>query len=106
MAFAAYLVWMRGFGKHEVREALVWFGCQLVLNSVWSYLFFGLRSPVYGFIGIVFLWIAIAFTLAKFHAIDKRAALLMEPYLAWVSFAALLNYTVMLMNCGSAEARA
>lgn len=98
MAVAAFFVWMEGWEKKEVRIALSIYGVQLVLNTLWSILFFGLRSPLYGFLGIVPLWIAIALTIMLFYGISRKAAYLMIPYIVWVSFAAILNFTVWQLN--------
>jgi tryptophan-rich sensory protein len=98
MGISAYLVWTKGWGKKEVRSALSVFGAQLLLNTAWSIIFFGLKDPYYAFIEIVFLWAAIVLTIWKFNGISRNAALLLVPYILWVSFAALLNYSVWRMN--------
>lgn len=74
------------------------FDLQLALNVLWSFLFFGLRSPLYGLIDIIALWIAIAATMLKFYKISKTAALLMLPYLVWVSVALALNFYIFKLN--------
>lgn len=98
MAVAAYLVWMKGLGKKEVRIALGVFFVQLVLNGLWSALFFGLRSPLLGAIGIVALWAAIFLTIIYFFRVSKTAGWLLVPYVLWVSFAATLNFSVLILN--------
>ena len=90
MAVAAWLVWRRR-RRVEVRGALLAWWVQLALNLLWTMLFFGLRQPVWGLIEIVALWIAIAITIALFHRVRPLAALLLVPYIAWVSFAISLN---------------
>jgi benzodiazapine receptor len=90
MAVAAWLVWRRR-RLVEVRGALLAWWVQLALNLLWTMLFFGLRQPVWGLIEIVALWIAIAITIALFHRVRPLAALLLVPYIAWVSFAISLN---------------
>jgi benzodiazapine receptor len=90
MAVAAWLVWRRR-RLVEVRGALLAWWVQLALNLLWTMLFFGLRKPVWGLIEIVALWIAIAITIALFHRVRPLAALLLVPYIAWVSFAISLN---------------
>ncbi|MFH1622910.1 MAG: TspO/MBR family protein [Candidatus Aenigmatarchaeota archaeon] len=97
MGIALYLVWKKGYGK-RTRHAIAAFGLQLALNVLWSLLFFGLRLPAAAFVEIVVLWAAIAYTTLKFKETDNRAAYLMLPYLAWVSFAAVLNYHVWVLN--------
>jgi len=98
MGTALWLVLRKGTKKRQVRFAALAFMIQLVLNAKWSILFFGFRNPLYGLIGIVFLWVAIAATMWQFKKIDARAFWLMVPYILWVSFAALLNYSVWMIN--------
>ncbi len=97
MAVAAWLVW-RQKGWAGARVPLALFAVQLVLNVAWSWLFFGLKSPGLGLIEIVLLWIAIAGTLAVFWRRSVVAGLLLAPYLAWVTFAAALNYSIWQLN--------
>lgn len=80
------------------QTAMLVFGIQLILNVLWSYLFFGLKSPLYGLTGIVFLWLAIVGTIFVFWSISTIAAVILLPYLAWVSFASFLNYAVYKLN--------
>jgi len=98
MGISAYLVYRSGLVKREVREALFIFAVQFGLNVLWSYLFFGLRSPALGLAGIIALWIAIAGTIVSFTKINKSSAYLMVPYIVWVSFAAFLNGTIYILN--------
>jgi len=97
MGVAAWLVWRRA-GKERARYPLALFALQLLLNAGWSLLFFGLRSPGLGLIEIALLWLAIAATLWAFARVQGWAALLLVPYLAWVSFAAALNLAIWRMN--------
>lgn len=92
MGIAAGLVWHR-MEKHseEVKIALVYFGVQLVLNGLWSVLFFGLQNPFLALVEIVLLWLMIYETYAKFRKIDKVAGYMLVPYQLWVTFATLLN---------------
>jgi tryptophan-rich sensory protein len=98
MGLSLYLVWQKGTKGKEAKQALYLFAAQLALNALWSFLFFGLQSPLYGFIGIIPLWLFILLTIWKFWNIDRNAALLLVPYIAWVSFAATLNFAVWLLN--------
>jgi benzodiazapine receptor len=98
MGISLYLVWTGGLDKKGVKTALSLFGIQLLLNALWSFLFFGLKNPFYAFIEIIFLWILIALTTAKFYGVSKRAAYPMVPYLLWVTFAAILNFHVWMLN--------
>lgn len=96
MGIAAFVVWRSA--SHLRREALLAFFLQLALNVLWSALFFGLQAPLLGFMCIAALWLAIAWTAALFYKISRAAAYLMLPYLAWVTFAAYLNYMLWLLN--------
>ncbi len=96
MAVAAWLVWrMPGTGRWP---ALLLFGVQLVLNAAWSALFFGLRNPGLAFADIVLLLFAILVTVVRFGRLSAWAAVLMLPYLAWVSFATALNGAIWRLN--------
>jgi benzodiazapine receptor len=98
MGVSAYLVWEKGVKKKDVRDSLLFFGVQLVLNILWSILFFGLHSPLYGFMCILLLWITIAVTITKFYRVSKTSGLLQLPYLLWVTFATALNFFVWRLN--------
>lgn len=98
MGIALFLVWRIGLKEKEVRIALGLFGAQLIFNIVWSLLFFGLRSPLAGLIDIAVLWIAIVLTIFYFIKISRASGLLLLPYLAWVSFALVLNVSIWRMN--------
>jgi len=98
MGISLYLVWNKGFKTRGVKIALVIFGAQFALNVLWSFLFFGLQSPLYGFIEIIALWIMIAATIIAFYKISKPAAFILLPYIAWVTIASLLNYSVLVLN--------
>lgn len=98
MGISLYLVWERGLGKEEVRSALLAFFGQLILNSIWSIVFFGLRSPLYALIIIVLMWFVILITIVKFYKVDKGAGLILIPYILWVSIAAALNYYILILN--------
>lgn len=81
-----------------VRTAKILWGIQLALNLMWSYLFFGRRSPLAGMIEIILLWFAIVLTIVAFAKVSRNAALLMVPYLLWVSFASVLNIEIWRRN--------
>ena len=98
MGIALYLVWSKGWGRKDVKVGMAIFSVQLVLNVLWSYLFFGLQSPLLALAGIVVLWIAILMTIGAFYRVSTPAAALLVPYLLWVSFAAYLNYGIYLLN--------
>ncbi|MFP4539718.1 MAG: TspO/MBR family protein [Candidatus Paceibacterota bacterium] len=98
MGVAAFLVWQRGFHRKDVRTALYIFVFQLFLNGIWSFIFFGLQSPLWALIDITLLWFAIVFTTTVFYRISPISAYLLIPYIAWVSFAAYLNAMIFLLN--------
>jgi tryptophan-rich sensory protein len=98
MGIALYLVWQQGIHKNHVKVAAGLFALQLVLNIFWSIIFFGLQNPGGAFVEIIFLWAAILATIIAFYKVSKTAALLMVPYIMWVSFAAILNYYIWILN--------
>ena len=97
MAIAAWLIW-KDYGFDRGRSALKWFGLQLALNAVWSWLFFGRHDIGIALGEISLLWVAILFTLFLFWNKNKWAGWLMVPYLGWVSFAVALNYSIWQLN--------
>jgi tryptophan-rich sensory protein len=97
MAIAAWLVW-RPAGFTAAAAPLTLFAAQLALNIAWSWIFFGMHQPGWGFLDVVVLWLAIMATTVAFSRRSKIAACLMTPYLAWVSFAAALNFAIWRMN--------
>jgi benzodiazapine receptor len=98
MGIAAFLVWRKGLENRQVRIALIVFLIQLILNTFWSVVFFGLESPLSGLIVILILLVAILVTVIKFFDISRVASMLMWPYLLWVTFAAVLNASIWLLN--------
>lgn len=98
MGIAAFLIWKKGFQKKNVKIALGIFGLQLVLNTLWSILFFGMQNPGAALIEIALLWFAILASLIAFYKISKPASYLLLPYILWVSFAAYLNYAIWSLN--------
>lgn len=97
MAVAAWLVW-KCRPEAGVGTALRAYFGQLGLNLAWSVIFFGMRQPGLAVAEIALLWLAIAGTISLFRRHSKAAAWLMAPYLAWVSFAAFLNFTIWQLN--------
>lgn len=98
MGLALFLVWTKGMNSPGVKKAIAIFSLQLVLNAAWSFIFFGLRSPFWALVEILFLGLAILWTIMEFYRISRPAAILLIPYLAWVSFATFLNYTIWTLN--------
>lgn len=98
MGVALFLVIREGFKTPAIRAAFAVFVVQLILNITWSALFFGLKSPGAAFAEIVVLWAAIAATIALFKPISTAAAVLLIPYILWVTFAAALNFAIWRLN--------
>lgn len=97
MAVSAWLVWRQGGFARQLRPLSV-FLVQLALNALWSPLFFGLKQLGVAFAEIIVLWLAIGCTIIVFWRVHRTAAWLLVPYLAWVSFAAFLNWTLWRLN--------
>lgn len=97
MGFAAWLVWRVG-GSAEAKPALVLFLFQLVLNALWSWLFFAWHLGAWAFLDVVVLWVLILATVIAFWRVRPIAGVLLVPYFLWVSFALVLNYSVWQLN--------
>ena len=98
MGVSAFFIWRGGLGNRPVRISLIVFLVQLVLNALWSVIFFGLESPLYGIVVIVLLWIAILVTMLRFFKLSTTAGVLLIPYLLWVTFATALNVSIFVLN--------
>lgn len=97
MGVAAWLVWRRA-GFSGAGPALVLFMAQLVLNALWSYLFFGRHRPDLAFLDIMALWTTIVLVTVLFWRVHRGAGRMMVPYVAWVSFASFLNLMLWRLN--------
>lgn len=98
MGIAVFLVWEKGFEIKSVRIALSIFISQLILNILWSVIFFGLHSPQAAFFEIILLWFVILAAIVIFYKISKPAAWLLTPYILWVTLASYLNYMIWILN--------
>lgn len=98
MGIAAFLIWRQGLEQKGVRAALLVFLVQLVLNALWSVVFFGLQSPLWGVVVIIALWVAILLTILRFFKLSAAAGALLLPYILWVSFASVLNIAIWVLN--------
>lgn len=98
MGIALYLVWRKSESTDVPSVVFIVFAVQLGLNALWSFVFFGLRSPFWGVVEITMLWLAIITVIILFWKVSQYAALLLVPYLLWVSFAALLNFSLWRLN--------
>lgn len=98
MGIAAYLVWKTITASAFKKWGLLLYSLQLVLNLFWSYLFFTRHQLGTALIEIVVLWLTILCTIIAFSKVNKTAAWLLVPYISWVSFATILNYTIWQLN--------
>jgi translocator protein len=97
IGISAYIIW-RNKDKIKKKLALQVYGLHLAFNALWTIIFFGLKNPGLAFIEILILLGMIITTIVLFGRIDKRASYLLLPYLAWVTFAAYLNFTIWQLN--------
>jgi translocator protein len=98
MGVAVYLVWRKGLQTKGVKSAFILFWAQLVLNAVWSIVFFGYESLVGGFAVILALGVTLLITIIKFFRISRLAGGLLIPYIVWIGIASALNGSVMILN--------
>jgi benzodiazapine receptor len=99
MGVAGGIIWNHlETNKEQVKKAFAFFIIQLALNALWSYLFFGLHNPLLALLEIIILWLMIFETYVQFKSINKLAGWLLIPYLAWVSFATVLNASIWWLN--------
>ncbi len=97
IAFSGWLLWRRR-PDADIKLPLALFAVQLALNAAWSVIFFGLRQPGFAAVEIILLFVAIALYTAASWKISRPASLLMLPYLAWVGFASVLNFSIWILN--------
>jgi benzodiazapine receptor len=98
MGVAVFLVWREGLGQQGVTTAFILFWVQLVLNVLWSVIFFGFKSLLGGMVVILLLWVAILANIVVFFGVSSIAGGLLIPYIIWVSIAANLNAQVWILN--------
>lgn len=98
MGVAFFLVWRRVSTSSTAKGTLAVYGIQLFLNFLWSFLFFWARSPGWALLEILLLWTALSWTVLRFFRESRWAGWLMTPYLAWVTFASVLNASIWLLN--------
>ncbi len=98
MGIASYRVYSAGIKRRDVQSALIFYGIQLIFNFFWSILFFRLGMRGFAFLWLLILLILIIITTVKFYKVDKFAGYLMIPYILWVCFAGVLNYTIWQLN--------
>ncbi len=98
MGVSLFLVWKSDKKISEKKNSFIFFATQLILNSSWSIIFFGLQNPQLALINIFILWLFIILTILSFFKISKIASVILIPYLLWVSFASYLNYAIYILN--------
>jgi len=98
MGVSLFLVWHKGLSDRRVRLAVSVFIAQLILNALWSIIFFGMRSLIGGLVTIGILWIAILITTIAFLKVSRIAAVLLIPYILWTGFAIVLNFAIFTLN--------
>jgi translocator protein len=96
IGISLFLVWNNN--KENKKFSIIIFSIQLLLNALWSIVFFGLKNPLAAMFIIVGLFVSIIITIIKFYKINKIAGLILIPYLLWVSFASILNYYIIILN--------
>lgn len=96
IGISLFLLW-KSRSEHK-KSAITFYFVQLILNLLWSVLFFGLHNPVAGFLDIILLWIFILICILKFKKVSPAASCLFIPYFLWVSFASYLNFMVIVLN--------
>lgn len=98
MGIALFLVWKSKTRIENKRPAMILFFIQLILNFCWSLIFFDQHMIGLALVDIVILWVFILLTIFAFARVDRLAAWLLVPYISWVSFASILNYTIWRLN--------
>ena len=98
MGIAAAMIWQKGISNKAVQVAILIFLIQLILNGLWSFLFFGWHWLLLAFVEIIIMWAFILLTIIKFYALSPVAGLILIPYLLWVSFASVLNFSFWWLN--------
>jgi translocator protein len=98
MGVSSFLIWRKDLEDKPVRVAMTWYIIQIILNAIWTPLFFGMQSPLLGLVDVIPFLVAIIVTIVLFLKISRPAGLLLVPYLAWVSFATVLNASIYLLN--------
>lgn len=98
MGIAFFIVLRKGLSSAAGKTATACFIFQLVFNVLWTPIFFGLKQPLIAFGDIVILWLAVLATVGSFYRVSKAAAILLVPYFLWISFAAVLNAAICILN--------
>lgn len=94
ISFSLYYAWTNSRNKKQKRNIAILFGINFIFNILWTILFFGLKQTVFSFIDLILLWISIAVLITFVKKINIKSALLLVPYLIWVTFAGILNFLI------------
>ncbi|HEY5536410.1 MAG TPA: TspO/MBR family protein [Ignavibacteria bacterium] len=97
MGVSFYLIWIKSAEK-DIKIPVILFIAQLILNSFWTIIFFGLKSPGFALFEILILWILILLCIIEFYPVSVTASLLLIPYILWVTYASILNYSLWRLN--------
>ncbi|MBN1622461.1 MAG: tryptophan-rich sensory protein [Endomicrobiales bacterium] len=98
MGVSFFIIWEKGWQNNNVRNALIVFTIHLIVNALWSFAFFGMRSPIFGLMVILVLVILILYAMYLFYPISKLSFYLLIPYILWTTFAAFLNLSFVILN--------
>src|SRR4030042_6087684 len=98
MGVSVALIWQKGLNAGKIRDGVSLFGIQLILNAAWSPVFFGAKNLLFALVIIILMWIFILRTILVFGKINKVPSYFFYPYLAWVSFATVLNFSLWILN--------
>ena len=98
MAISLFIIWRQGLDKSGGKTAFIIFLAQLIVNAMWTPVFFGLKMPWLAMVLIIILWLLIFLTIAIFAKLSRLGAWLLVPYLGWVTFATILNGTILYLN--------
>jgi tryptophan-rich sensory protein len=98
MGISLFLIWKSDANEQVKKTAISLFAIQLIFNFFWSFIFFKQHQIGWAFAEIIVMWIFILLTIFAFAPINKIAAWLLVPYISWVSFASILNYTIWRLN--------
>lgn len=98
MGVALFLIVRQGLSNKKIKTASIYFLAQLALNYIWTPIFFALKEPLLALFVIIAMWVLLVLTILKFYPLSKTAAYLLVPYLLWISFATLLNASIVVLN--------
>lgn len=98
MGISLFLIWKQGLKNKKVKDVFILFIVHIFFNALWSILFFGLRNPFLAFIDIIVMWGTLAPVIVLSSKLNRYSPLLLVPYLFWISFALVLNFSIWKLN--------